>query len=179
MAINIGINGFGRIGRLVLRAASERDDVTVVAINDLLDVDYIAYMLKYDSTHGKFNGTVDVVDGNLVVNGNTVRVSSERDPANIAWGDVGTDVVVESTGIFLTEETAQKHIDAGAKKVVRPHDYRSRNYCNTKNSRWPVCERLAWWARCATKHYSIVDWCSKGCWQSHSCFARKAYRYGI
>lgn len=118
MAINIGINGFGRIGRLVLRAASERDDVTVVAINDLLDVDYIAYMLKYDSTHGKFNGTVDVVDGNLVVNGNTVRVSSERDPANIAWGDVGTDVVVESTGIFLTEETAQKHIDAGAKKVV-------------------------------------------------------------
>lgn len=118
MAINVGINGFGRIGRFVLRAAAGRSDINVVAINDLLDVDYIAYMLKYDSTHGIFDGTVEVVDGNLVVNGATVRVSSERNPEDLAWGDVAVDVVVESTGLFLTEETAQKHITAGAKKVV-------------------------------------------------------------
>lgn len=118
MAINIGINGFGRIGRLVLRAAAQRDDINVVAINDLLDVDYIAYMLKYDSTHGKFDGTVEVVNGHLVVNGKTIRVSSERDPANLAWSEVSVDVVVEATGLFLTSETGQKHIQAGAKKVV-------------------------------------------------------------
>lgn len=118
MAIKVGINGFGRIGRFVFRAACERDDVEVVAINDLLDADYMAYMLKYDSTHGRFNGTVEVKDGALLVNGNTVRVSSERDPASLAWDAVGVDVVVEATGIFLTEETAQKHIQAGAKKVV-------------------------------------------------------------
>ncbi|MFC4699656.1 type I glyceraldehyde-3-phosphate dehydrogenase [Glaciecola siphonariae] len=118
MAINLGINGFGRIGRLVLRAAAERSDINVVAINDLLDVDYIAYMLKYDSTHGRFNGSVEVKDGHLLVNGKTIRVSAERDPANLAWNDVAVDVVVESTGLFLTKETAQKHIDAGAKKVV-------------------------------------------------------------
>ncbi|MFC3120495.1 type I glyceraldehyde-3-phosphate dehydrogenase [Agaribacter flavus] len=118
MAINVGINGFGRIGRFVLRAAAGRSDINVVAINDLLDVDYIAYMLKYDSTHGIFDSTVEVVDGNLVVNGETVRVTSERNPADLAWGDAAVDVVVESTGLFLTEETAQKHIEAGAKKVV-------------------------------------------------------------
>lgn len=118
MAINIGINGFGRIGRLVLRAAAQRDDINVVAINDLLDVDYIAYMLKYDSTHGKFDGTVEVVNGHLVVDGKTIRVSSERDPANLAWSEVSVDVVVEATGLFLTSETGQKHIEAGAKKVV-------------------------------------------------------------
>lgn len=118
MAIKVAINGFGRIGRFVFRAANERSDIEIVAINDLLDAEYMAYMLKYDSTHGKFNGDVDVVDGQLVVNGKTIRISAERDPANLAWGDVGTDVVVEATGIFLTEETAQKHIDAGAKKVV-------------------------------------------------------------
>nr|WP_136249676.1 type I glyceraldehyde-3-phosphate dehydrogenase [Ningiella ruwaisensis] len=118
MAINLGINGFGRIGRLVLRAATERDDINVVAINDLLDVDYIAYMLKYDSTHGTFKGSVEVKDGQLVVNGQTIRVTSERDPADLAWGDAKVDVVVESTGLFLTKETAQKHIDAGAEKVV-------------------------------------------------------------
>jgi glyceraldehyde 3-phosphate dehydrogenase len=118
MAINLGINGFGRIGRLVLRAAAERSDINVVAINDLLDVDYIAYMLKYDSTHGVFKGTVEVENGNLVVNGNSIRVSSERDPANLAWDTVDVDVVVESTGLFLTKETAEKHIQAGAKKVV-------------------------------------------------------------
>ena len=118
MTIKVGINGFGRIGRLVLRASVERDDIQVVAINDLLDVDYIAYMLKYDSTHGRFNGTVDVKDGNLIVNGNTVRVTAEKSPADLAWDQVDVDVVVEATGIFLTEDTAKLHLEAGAKKVV-------------------------------------------------------------
>ena len=118
MAIKVGINGFGRIGRFVFRASCERDDIQVVAINDLIDVDYMAYMLKYDSTHGRFNGTVEVKDGNLVVNGNVVRVTAERNPEDLAWGDVGVDVVAEATGIFLTDETARKHIQAGAKKVV-------------------------------------------------------------
>lgn len=118
MAIKLGINGFGRIGRLVMRAACERNDIVVVAINDLLDIDYIAYMLKYDSTHGRFNGSVDIVDGNLVVNGNTVRVSNERNPADLAWDAVNVDVVIESTGLFLTKDTAQAHLKAGAKKVV-------------------------------------------------------------
>lgn len=118
MAINVGINGFGRIGRLVLRAAATRDDVNVVAINDLLDLDYIAYMFKYDSTHGKFDGSVEVIGDKLVVNGQEIRVTAERDPAALAWDAAKVDVVVESTGLFLTEETAQKHIQAGAKKVV-------------------------------------------------------------
>lgn len=118
MTTKLGINGFGRIGRLVMRAAIARGDFEVVAINDLLDIDYIAYMLKYDSTHGRFDGSVEVKDGNLIVNGKTVRVTSERDPADLAWNDVNVDVVIEATGLFLTEETAQKHIDAGAKKVV-------------------------------------------------------------
>ncbi|HEY7774616.1 MAG TPA: type I glyceraldehyde-3-phosphate dehydrogenase [Marinagarivorans sp.] len=116
--IRIGINGFGRIGRFVFRAACERSDVQVVGINDLIDVDYLAYMLKYDSTHGRFNGDVEVVDGSLVVNGNTIRITAERDPANLKWGDINADYVVESTGFFLTDETARKHIEAGAKKVV-------------------------------------------------------------
>lgn len=118
MAIKIAINGFGRIGRFVFRAAHERDDIEVVAINDLLDADYMAYMLKYDSTHGKFDGDVAVVNGNLVVDGQTIRLSAEKDPAALAWGDVGAEVVVESTGLFLTDETARKHLAAGAKKVV-------------------------------------------------------------
>jgi glyceraldehyde 3-phosphate dehydrogenase len=118
MTIKVGINGFGRIGRIVFRAAQERSDVEIVAINDLLDADYMAYMLKYDSTHGRFNGTVEVKDGHLVVNGKTIRVTSERDPANLKWDEVGVDVVAEATGIFLTDETARKHIVAGAKKVV-------------------------------------------------------------
>jgi glyceraldehyde 3-phosphate dehydrogenase len=116
--IKVGINGFGRIGRLVFRVAESRPDVQVVAINDLIDVDYIAYMLKYDSTHGRFDGSVEVKDGKLVVNGNEIRVSSEKNPADLKWGEVGADYVVESTGIFLTKETAQGHIDAGAKKVI-------------------------------------------------------------
>ncbi|KGQ31770.1 glyceraldehyde-3-phosphate dehydrogenase [Gallibacterium anatis] len=118
MAIKIGINGFGRIGRIVFRAAQHRDDIEVVGINDLIDVDYMAYMLKYDSTHGRFDGTVEVKDGHLVVNGKTIRVTAERDPANLKWNEIGVDVVVEATGLFLTDEKARKHIEAGAKKVV-------------------------------------------------------------
>jgi glyceraldehyde 3-phosphate dehydrogenase len=118
MATKVGINGFGRIGRMVFRAAAERDDIEIVGINDLLDVDYLAYMLKYDSVHGRFKGTVEVADGALIVNGSTIRVTAEMDPANLKWDDVGAEVVVESTGFFLTDETARKHIEAGAKKVV-------------------------------------------------------------
>lgn len=118
MTIKIGINGFGRIGRFVFRAAAARADVEVVGINDLIDVDYMAYMLKYDSTHGRFNGTVEVVDGNLVVNGKTIRITAERNPADLKWDAIGAEYIVESTGLFLTDETARKHIEAGAKKVV-------------------------------------------------------------
>ncbi|WP_218354884.1 type I glyceraldehyde-3-phosphate dehydrogenase [Alteromonas lipotrueiana] len=118
MTVRIGINGFGRIGRLVMRAATLRDDIEVVAINDLMDTDYIAYLLKYDSTHGIFDGEVSVDNQNLIVNGKTIRVTNEKDPASLAWGQVDVDVVVEATGLFLTKETAQKHLDAGAKKVV-------------------------------------------------------------
>ncbi|TNH04244.1 type I glyceraldehyde-3-phosphate dehydrogenase [Testudinibacter sp. TR-2022] len=118
MAIKIGINGFGRIGRFVFRASINRSDIEVVGINDLIDADYMAYMLKYDSTHGRFDGTVEVKDGNLVVNGKTIRVTAERDPANLKWDEIGVDVAVEATGLFLTDETARKHITAGAKKVV-------------------------------------------------------------
>ena len=116
--IKIGINGFGRIGRLVFRAAQNFDNIQVVGINDLIDVDYMAYMLKYDSTHGRFNGTVEVKDGKLVVNGNVIRVTSERNPADLKWSEVEAEYVVESTGLFLTKEKAQGHIAAGAKKVI-------------------------------------------------------------
>ncbi|MBC6112367.1 type I glyceraldehyde-3-phosphate dehydrogenase [Pedobacter fastidiosus] len=113
----IGINGFGRIGRLVFRAALKRG-LDIVAINDLIEPDYMAYMLKYDTTHGKFDGTIEVVDGNLVVNGKTIRVTAERNPADLKWDAVGVEVVIESTGLFLTRADAEKHIAAGAKKVV-------------------------------------------------------------
>ncbi len=116
--IKIGINGFGRIGRFVFRQAVAKGTIEVVAINDLIDVDYMAYMLKYDSTHGIFNGTVEVKDGKLVVNGTEIRVTAERNPADINWGAVEAEYVVESTGLFLTKESAQGHIEAGAKKVV-------------------------------------------------------------
>ena len=118
MAIRLGINGFGRIGRLVFRRACELPDVEVVGINDLMDVDYIAYMLRYDSTHGRFQGAVEVQNGSLVVNGQPIRISSERDPAALAWDAVGADTVLEATGLFLTDATARKHIAAGARKVV-------------------------------------------------------------
>ncbi|MBT9189002.1 MULTISPECIES: type I glyceraldehyde-3-phosphate dehydrogenase [Zobellia] len=116
--LKIGINGFGRIGRLVFRETVRREGVDVVAINDLLDVEHLAYLLKYDSVHGKFEGTVDVQDGNLIVNGKTVRITAERDPKSIKWDAVGAEIVAECTGIFTTLETAQYHIDGGAKKVV-------------------------------------------------------------
>jgi glyceraldehyde 3-phosphate dehydrogenase len=119
MSIKVGINGFGRIGRMVFRAAVQNfPDVEIVGINDLLEPDYLAYMLKYDSVHGQFKGTI-AVDGNtLVVNGKKIRLTAVKDPAELKWGEIGADIVVESTGLFLTKETAQKHIDAGAKKVI-------------------------------------------------------------
>ena len=114
----IGINGFGRIGRLAFRAAVNRKDIEIVGINDLVEPDYMAYMLKYDSTHGRFDGTVDVKDGHLIVNGKKIRVTAEKDPANLKWSEIGAEIVIESTGLFLTQAEAQKHINAGAKKVV-------------------------------------------------------------
>jgi glyceraldehyde 3-phosphate dehydrogenase len=118
MTIRVGINGFGRIGRMVFRAAQDFDDVEVVGINDLLDPEYLAYMLKHDSVHGRFKGEISIDGNTLVVNGNPIRLSAERDPANLKWDEINVDVVIESTGLFLTKETAQKHIDAGAKKVI-------------------------------------------------------------
>ncbi|GAB3767758.1 type I glyceraldehyde-3-phosphate dehydrogenase [Ramlibacter monticola] len=119
MAIKVGINGFGRIGRNVLRSAVQNfSDIEIVGINDLLEPDYLAYMLQYDSVHGRFKGTV-AVDGNtLIVNGKKIRLTAEKDPANLKWGEIGAEVVIESTGIFLTKDGAQKHIQAGAKKVI-------------------------------------------------------------
>ena len=116
--IKVGINGFGRIGRITLRAMLQRDDMEVVAINDLLNVEHLAYLLKYDSVHGRMNGTVRVDGNNLLVNGNSIRVTSERDPSNINWGELNTDVVAECTGIFTTMEKAELHLHAGAKKVA-------------------------------------------------------------
>lgn len=116
--LKLGINGFGRIGRIVFRATVKRDNVDVVAINDLLDVEHLAYLLKYDSVHGRFDGDISVKDGNLIVDGKTIRITSERDPKNLKWDEVGATVVAECTGIFTTLETADYHIQAGAKKVV-------------------------------------------------------------
>lgn len=116
--LQIGINGFGRIGRMVFRAAADRNDVEIVAINDLLDVEHLAYLLKYDSVHGRFNGSVEVIDGQLIVNGKNIRITAERDPQNLKWNEVGATVVAECTGIFTTLDMAQKHIDGGAQKVV-------------------------------------------------------------
>lgn len=116
--IKIGINGFGRIGRLAFRIAAQRENVQVVGINDLLDVDYLAYMLKYDSVHGRFNGTVDVKDGKLIVNGNEVRISAERNPENLKWDEIGAEYVIEATGLFTAKEKAGMHLKAGAKKVI-------------------------------------------------------------
>lgn len=120
MTIRVGINGFGRIGRMAFRAAiKDFTDIEVVAINDLLDPEYLAYMLKYDSVHGRFHGEVEVRDGNLVVNGKTIRITAERNPADLKWDEVGADLIIECTGFFLTEESCQAHIEAGAKKVVQ------------------------------------------------------------
>ena len=119
MTIKIGINGFGRIGRMVFRAAVQNySDIEVVGINDLLEPDYLAYMLTYDSVHGRFKGDVKVDGNTLVVNGKKIRLTAEKDPANLKWGEVGAEVVIESTGLFRDKDAAQKHIDAGAKKVI-------------------------------------------------------------
>jgi glyceraldehyde 3-phosphate dehydrogenase len=118
MAIKVGINGFGRIGRLVFRAACNRQDIEIVGINDLLDANYMSYMLRYDTVHGRFKGKVEVKDGKLVVNGKAIRVTAEKDPANLKWSEVGADYVVESTGLFLTKEKANGHLTAGAKRIV-------------------------------------------------------------
>jgi glyceraldehyde 3-phosphate dehydrogenase len=118
MTIRVGINGFGRIGRLVFRRAVSQEGIEVVAINDLIDVDYIAYMLRHDSTHGRFQGTVEVNNGALVVNGKPIRISAQRSPADLRWDEVGVDTVLEATGFFLTDETARQHLQAGAAKVV-------------------------------------------------------------
>jgi len=118
MTIRVGINGFGRIGRLVFRRAVSQEGIEVVAINDLIDVDYIAYMLRHDSTHGRFQGTVEVNNGALVVNGKPIRISAQRSPADLRWDEVGVDTVLEATGFFLTDETARQHLQAGARKVV-------------------------------------------------------------
>jgi len=116
--IKIGINGFGRIGRLALRVASQRENVQVVGINDLLDVDYLAYMLKYDSVHGRFDGDVEVIDGKLVVNGKEIRITAERNPENLKWDEIGAEYVIEATGFFTSKEKAGMHLTAGAKKVI-------------------------------------------------------------
>ena len=116
--IKVGINGFGRIGRLVFRAMAERSNIEVVGINDLIDAEYMAYMLKYDSVHGSFKGEVSVQGNNLVVNGKTIRVTAEKDPNNLKWNEVGAEYIVESTGLFLSKDSAQAHINAGAKKVI-------------------------------------------------------------
>jgi glyceraldehyde 3-phosphate dehydrogenase len=116
--IKVGINGFGRIGRLAFRAAIQRNDIEIVGINDLIDVDYMAYMLKYDTVHGGFKGTVAVKDGNLVVNGHSIRVTAEKDPANLKWNEVGAEYVIESTGLFLSRDKAEAHLKAGAKRVI-------------------------------------------------------------
>jgi glyceraldehyde 3-phosphate dehydrogenase len=116
--IKVGINGFGRIGRLAFRAAQLRNDIEVVGINDIIDVDYMAYMLRYDSIHGQFKGSIEVKDGKLVVNGNAIRVTAEKDPANLKWNEIGAEYVIESTGLFLDKAKAELHLKAGAKKVV-------------------------------------------------------------
>ena len=116
--IKIGINGFGRIGRLAFRSAIERKNIQIVAINDLLDVDYLAYLLKYDSVHGRFKGTVEVKNGNLVVNGNSIRITAERNPENLKWNEAGAEYIIESTGFFTTKDKANLHIKGGAKKVI-------------------------------------------------------------
>ncbi len=116
--IKVGINGFGRIGRLAFRASILRNDIEVVSINDLIDVEYMAYMLRYDTIHGNFKGTVEVKDGKLVVNGNAIRVTAEKDPANLKWNEVGAEYVIESTGLFLSRDKAEAHLKAGAKRVI-------------------------------------------------------------
>ncbi|OPZ12633.1 MAG: Glyceraldehyde-3-phosphate dehydrogenase A [Bacteroidetes bacterium ADurb.BinA261] len=151
--IKVGINGFGRIGRLVFRAAQTRNDIEVVGINDLLDVDYIAYMLKYDTIHGQFKGTIEVKDGKLIVNGKSIRITAEKNPADLKWGEIGAEYVVESTGLFLTKEKAKGHIDAGAKYVVMsaPSKDDTRMYvCGVNENTYTKGEQFVSNASCTT-----------------------------
>jgi glyceraldehyde 3-phosphate dehydrogenase len=151
--IKVGINGFGRIGRLVFRAAQTRNDIEVVGINDLLDVDYIAYMLKYDTIHGQFKGTIEVKDGKLIVNGKSIRITAEKNPADLKWGEVGAEYVVESTGLFLSKDKAQGHIDAGAKYVVMsaPSKDDTRMYvCGVNENTYTKGEQFVSNASCTT-----------------------------
>ncbi|EGJ99900.1 MAG: type I glyceraldehyde-3-phosphate dehydrogenase [Prevotella sp.] len=151
--IKVGINGFGRIGRLVFRAAQGRSDIQVVGINDLIDVEYMAYMLKYDTVHGKFNGTVEVKDGKLVVNGNAIRVTAEKNPADLKWNEIGAEYIVESTGLFLEKPKAQGHIDAGAKYVVMsgPSKDDTRMFvCGVNHDKYEKGEQFVSNASCTT-----------------------------
>ncbi len=151
--IKVGINGFGRIGRLVFRAAQSRSDIQIVGINDLIDVEYMSYMLRYDTVHGKFNGTVEVKDGKLIVNGNPIRVTAERNPADLKWDAIGADYVVESTGLFLDKKSAQGHIDAGAKYVVMsaPSKDDTRMYvCGVNEKTYTKGEQFVSNASCTT-----------------------------
>ncbi|WP_029905225.1 type I glyceraldehyde-3-phosphate dehydrogenase [Prevotella sp. 10(H)] len=151
--IKVGINGFGRIGRLVFRAAQGRSDIQVVGINDLIDVEYMAYMLKYDTVHGKFDGTVEVKDGKLVVNGNAIRVTSERNPADLKWNEIGAEYIVESTGLFLEKPKAQGHIDAGAKYVIMsgPSKDDTRMFvCGVNHDKYEKGEQFVSNASCTT-----------------------------
>ncbi len=163
MAIKLGINGFGRIGRNVLRAAVQnfKNDIEIVAINDLLEPEYLAYMLQYDSVHGRFKGEVTVEGNTLIVNGKKIRLTQERDPSQLKWDEVGADIVLESTGLFLTKETAQKHIDAGAKKVILSapskddtpmfvYGVNDKKYAGEASSATPAAPPTAWprWPRC-------------------------------
>ncbi len=151
--IKVGINGFGRIGRLVFRAAQGRSDIQVVGINDLIDIEYMAYMLKYDTVHGKFNGTVEVKDGKLVVNGNAIRVTAEKNPADLKWNEIGAEYIVESTGLFLEKPKAQGHIDAGAKYVVMsgPSKDDTRMFvCGVNHDKYEKGEQFVSNASCTT-----------------------------
>ncbi len=170
--IKLGINGFGRIGRMVFRAAVANfgNDIQVVGINDLLDADYLAYMLKYDSVHGRFDGEVAVEDGALVVNGNKIRLTAEMDPANLKWNEVDADVVVESTGFFLTDETARKHIQAGAKKVIMSAPSKDATpmfvpIAKVLNDKFGIVKGLMTTVHAATATQKTVDGPSKKDWR--------------
>jgi glyceraldehyde 3-phosphate dehydrogenase len=159
MAIKVGINGFGRIGRLVFRAAQNRSDIKVVAVNDLIDIEYMAYMLKYDSVHGGFKGTVEMKNGNLIINGNTVRVTAEKNPADLKWSDAEAEYVVESTGLFLSKDKALPHINAGAKYVVMsapPKDDTPMFVCGVNLNSYKKGTRFVSNASCTTNCLSPI-----------------------
>ena len=164
MTIKVGINGFGRIGRMVFRAAVQHfPDIEIVGINDLLEPDYLAYMLRYDSVHGRFKGDIGVDGSTLVVNGKNIRLTAEKDPAELKWGDIGADVVIESTGLFLTKETGEKHLAAGAKKVIMSAPSKDdtpmfvfgvndKTYKDRRSSRTHPAPPTVWrrWRKCST-----------------------------